>query len=144
MALFQLDNQRIRLKLPGNSIKENPMAKDDYDYLVFRILTYLYVCFRRRGYFETSTFLKRVISPEVSEDYLIDVLRFMTRENLIDGLTFVRAWGNDYTLISDYSDMEITPQGIRYLLDNDKMRQLKGTVLESAPSAIFDLVKLAF
>ena len=120
------------------------MAKDDYDYLVFRILTYLYVCFRRRGYFETSTFLKRVISPEVSEDYLIDVLRFMTRENLIDGLTFVRAWGNDYTLISDYSDMEITPQGIRYLLDNDKMRQLKGTVLKSAPSAIFDLVKLAF
>lgn len=57
------------------------MAKDDYDYLVFKILTYLYVCFRRRGHFETSTFLKKVISPEVSEDYLVDVLRFMTREN---------------------------------------------------------------
>ena len=36
------------------------MAKDDYDYLVFKILTYLYVCFRRRGHFETSTFLKRL------------------------------------------------------------------------------------
>lgn len=35
------------------------MAKDDYDYLMFKILTYLYVCFRRRGYFETSTFLKK-------------------------------------------------------------------------------------
>lgn len=35
------------------------MAKDDYDYLVFKILTYLYVCFRRRGHFETSTFLKK-------------------------------------------------------------------------------------
>ncbi len=65
------------------------MAKDDYDYLVFKILTYLYVCFRRRGYFETSTFLKKVISSEVSEDYVIDVLRFMTREELIDGLNFV-------------------------------------------------------
>ena len=31
------------------------MAKDDFDYLVFKILTYLYVCFRRRGHFETST-----------------------------------------------------------------------------------------
>lgn len=31
------------------------MAKDDYDYLVFKILTYLYACFRRRGHFETST-----------------------------------------------------------------------------------------
>lgn len=120
------------------------MAKDDYDYLVFKILTYLYVCFRRRGYFETSTFLKKVISSEVSEDYVIDVLRFMTREELIDGLTFVKAWGNDYTLVNDYSDMEITPQGIRYLLDNDKMRQMKNNILEGAPGAIFDLVKLAF
>ena len=120
------------------------MAKDDYDFLVFRILTYLYVCFRRRGHFETSTFLKRVTSPEVSEDYLIDVLRFMTREELIDGLTFVKAWGNDYTLTNDYTDMEITPQGIRYLLDNDKMRQLRTAVLDGTPSAIFDLVKLAF
>lgn len=120
------------------------MAKDDYDYLVFKILTYLYVCFRRRGYFETSTFLKKVISSEVSEDYVIDVLRFMTREELIDGLNFVKAWGNDYTLVNDYSDMEITPQGIRYLLDNDKMRQMKNDILKGAPGAIFDLVKLAF
>lgn len=120
------------------------MAKDDYDYLVFKILTYLYVCFRRRGHFETSTFLKKVISSEVSEDYVIDVLRFMTREELIDGLNFVKAWGNDYTLINDYSDMQITPQGIRYLLDNDKMRQMKNNILEGAPGAIFDLVKLAF
>lgn len=96
------------------------MAKDDYDFLVFRILTYLYACFRRRCHFETTAFMKRVISPEVSEDYLVDVLRFMTREELIDGLTFVKAWGNDYTLTNDYSDMKITPQGIRYLLDNDK------------------------
>lgn len=120
------------------------MAKDDYDFLVFKILTYLYVCFRRRGHFETAALLKRVVSPEVSEDYLIDVLRFMTREELIDGLTFVKVWGNDYVLTNDYSDMEITPQGIRYLLENDKMCQLRNAVLEGAPGAIFDLVKLAF
>lgn len=120
------------------------MAKDDYDYLVFKILTYLYVCFRRRGHFETAALLKRVVSSEVSEDYIIDVLRFMTHEELISGLTFIKVWGNDYVLINDYSDMEITPQGIRYLLENDKMRQLKNSVLEGTPSAIFDLVKLAF
>lgn len=80
----------------------------------------------------------------MSEDYVIDVLRFMTREELIDGLTFVKAWGNDYTLVNDYSDMEITPQSIRYLLDNDKIRQMKNDILKGAPGAIFDLVKLAF
>lgn len=119
------------------------MAKDDYDFLVFKVLTYLYACFRRRCHFETTAFMKRVISPEVSEDYLVDVLRFMTREGLIEGLTFVNAWGNDYALASNYADMSITPQGIRYLLDNSTMQQLKRSVLESAPGAIFDLVKLA-
>ena len=86
--------------------------------------------------------MKRVISPAVSEDYLVDVLRFMTREDLIEGLTFVNAWDNDYTLASDYADMSITPQGIRYLLDNDKMQQLKKAILDGAPGAVFDLVKL--
>lgn len=119
------------------------MAKDDYDFLVFKILTYLYACFRRRCHFETTAFLKRIISPEVSEDYLVDVLRFMTSEELIEGLSFVKMWGNDYALINDYSDMSITPQGIRYLLNNDKMQQLKKAVLEGTPGAIFDLVKLA-
>lgn len=119
------------------------MAKDDYDFLVFKILTYLYACFRRRCHFETTTFLKRIISPEVSEDYLVDVLRFMTREEPIEGLSFVKMWGNDYALANDYSEVSITPQGIRYLLNNDKMQQLKKAVQDGAPGAIFDLVKLA-
>ena len=45
------------------------MAKDDYNFLVFKILTYLYACFRRRCHFETTA--------------------FMNREDLIEGLTFV-------------------------------------------------------
>lgn len=65
------------------------MAKDDYNFLVFKILTYLYACFRRRCHFETTA--------------------FKNREDLIEGLTFVNAWGNDYTLASDYADMFITP-----------------------------------
>lgn len=64
------------------------MAKDDYNYLVFKILTYLYACLRRRCCFESSAFLKKIITPEVQEDYLVDVLRFMAREGLIEGLAF--------------------------------------------------------
>lgn len=120
------------------------MAKDDYDFLVFKILTYLYACFRRRCHFETAVFLKKLITPEVSEGYLTDVLRFMAREGLIDGLTFTRAWGREYTLTNDYADMEITPQGVRYLLENDRMRQIKKAVLEGTPGAFLELVKMAF
>ena len=41
------------------------MAKDDYNYLVFKILTYLYACLRRRCCFESAAFLKKIITPEV-------------------------------------------------------------------------------
>lgn len=36
----------------------------------FKILTYLYSCFRRRCHFETAALMKRIITPEVLEDYL--------------------------------------------------------------------------
>ncbi len=44
---------------------------------------------------------------------------------------------------SDLREMRITSAGIRYLLDNDKMRALKKVVLEGVPGAILELVKLA-
>ena len=119
------------------------MAKDDYNYLVFKILTYLYACLRRRCCIESAAFLKKIITPEVQEDYLVDVLRFMAREGLIEGLAFVKVWGNDYVLANNYADMCITPQGIRYLLDNDTMQQVKKAILEGAPGIVLDLVKLA-
>lgn len=120
------------------------MASDDYDFLVFKILTYLYACFRRRSHFDEIVFRKKLITSIVSEEYLTDVLRFMTREKLIEGLTFVNAWGGEYVLANDYSDMEITPNGIRYLLENSVMQQIKQTVLDGAPGAILELVKKAF
>lgn len=102
------------------------MAKDDYDFLVFRILTYLYACFQRRCHFETTAFMKRVISQEVSEDYLVDVLRFMTREELIEGLAFVNAWGNDYTLACDYADTLDTVHKLTDTIKNiDKIMMLE-------------------
>ena len=118
------------------------MAKDDYDFLVLKILTYLYGCLQRKYHFDTSAFTQQIITKTVSEAYIVDVLRMMNAEGLIEGLNFVKAWGNDYILISDYEDMSITAQGIRYLLNNDKMRQLKENILKDAPGLILDLVKL--
>ena len=47
------------------------MAKDDYNFLVLKILTYLYACFRRGCHFEPTA--------------------VMNREDMIEGLTFVNA-----------------------------------------------------
>lgn len=119
------------------------MAKDDYNYLVFKILTYLYGCYQRKFSFDKVAFYGK-ISDKVAEETLIDTLRFMTDEGLINGLVFVRVWGNEYILASDIGDMSITSAGIRYLLNNDIMQALKKSILEGAPSAILTLAKIVF
>lgn len=118
------------------------MAKDDYDYIVFKILTYLYGCLKRKNIFDKKVFRDSIVTQEVQEEYLTDILRMMTRENLIEGLYFIKAWGNTYILVSDLADMHITSEGIHYVLDNDKMRKIKDKVLENTAGAIFELVKL--
>lgn len=118
------------------------MARDDYNFLVFKVLTYLYGCLQRKFPFEKEVFLRKLITLKVSEEYLCDVLRMMQQEELIEGLVFIKAWGNEYLLANEYSDMRITVHGTRYLLENDKMEKVKKFVLEGTPGAIMEIVKL--
>ena len=120
------------------------MAKNDYDFLVFRILVYLYGCIQRKISFDRAAFRKALVTQEVNGEYLNDILRFMQEEQLIEGLVFAKAWGNEYVLANEWEDMCLTPKGVRYLLENDHMKQIKETVLGGAPGAILELVKLVF
>lgn len=120
------------------------MAKDDYSYIVFKILTYLYGCFKRKYSFDKDAFNKAVVRKEdIAEEYLIDILKNLSDEEMIKGLVFQKIWGGEYILISDLCDMKITAKGIRYLEDNSKMKQMKEHILESA-GVITELVKLVF
>lgn len=121
------------------------MAKDDYHYLVFRILTYLYGVFQCKYSFDEKVFLVTVDRTKdgISEEYLTRVLKFMTDDGLIEGLLFTKAWGTEYILGSDYKFMRITPKGLSYLSENSKMNELKKTLSESA-GLITELVKLVF
>lgn len=119
------------------------MAKDDYDYVVFKILTYLYACMKRKSSFTESVFRQSIITEKVSEEYMCDILKAMTDESLIEGIVFTKAWGNTYIIVSDLSDIRITSEGVRYVINNDKMKIIKQKILEGTPGAIMELVKLA-
>lgn len=108
------------------------MAKDDYEVVAYKILTYLYACMKGKAAFEKTVFRKSVVGEYVSDEYLHKILRLMQNDSLIEGLTFVRAWGNEWVLASDFSDASITAEGIRYLKDNSKTDAIKKAVLESA------------
>lgn len=120
------------------------MAKNDYDYIVFKILTYLYTCLKRQNSFDEEVFRNMIITKTVQEGYMIDILRMMEAEGLIEGLTFIKAWGNEYVMAGSLKDVRITSEGVRYVLNNDKMKKIMNSILEEAPGAIMELVKLAF
>lgn len=89
-------------------------------------------------------FLQKLGAGDIPEEYLTDILRYMAADGLIAGVCFVHAWGNEYVLASDLGEMCITAAGIRYLLENDKMRQIQKAVLDGVPGALAELVKMAF
>ena len=120
------------------------MAKDDYDYIVFKILTYLYTCLKRQNSFDENVFRSAIVTKDISDDYLTDILRMMEAEDLIEDVLFTKAWGTTYILISDFECMRITSTGIRYVLNNDKMKGIKEKILKSTPGMILELVKMAF
>lgn len=120
------------------------MAKNDYDYIVFKILAYLYTCLKRQNSFTEEVFRNLIITKTVREEYMIDILRMMEAEGLIEGLTFIKAWENEYVMAGSLKDVRITSEGVRYVLNNDKMKIIKDTILKEAPGAIMELVKLAF
>ena len=117
------------------------MSKSDYNYIVFRVLIYLYACLKRQEVFNEAVFKAKIITPDVPEEYFTDVLRMMQGEELIEGATFTKAWGHTYIMSSSLSDLSITAEGVRYVLNNDIMKKIAKTVLENA-GAICELVKL--
>lgn len=69
------------------------MAKDDYDVVVYRMLVYLYAVLKHKIIFEDATFRQAVRKNVESDEYFTSILRMMKEENLIEGLSFERAWG---------------------------------------------------
>ncbi len=119
------------------------MAKDDYDVIVFKILTYLYSCIKRKITFNIKVFEAVLSKNNIPDEYLADILQMMTEEKLIKGLSFIHAWGQDRICISNYNEMKITADGIKYLKDNSKMNEVK-QYLVSVPGLVADLINLVF
>lgn len=72
---------------------EDIIAKDDYDVVVFKLLVYFYACLKRVTVFKQAEFDLITKKAGVDERYLLDILRMMQDEGLIEGLAFTKAWG---------------------------------------------------
>ncbi|WP_418582738.1 YjcQ family protein [Holdemanella porci] len=116
------------------------MAKDDYDVVVFKILLYYYAIFKGTILFNETEF-KCAIKYDSFAD---GVLKLMSEENLIDEVYVSKAWGNQYMMLNDLSDIEITAEGIHYLKENSGMENVKKYLLDHVEmiSTLINIVSL--
>lgn len=119
------------------------MAKDDYNIITYKVLAYLYGIFKRKITYDHDVFSKLISLDEINEQYFSDILRNLQMEGYIQGVSFTKAWDNEFILISDYSDMIITHKGIQYLSENNSMKQIKEILINSV-ELIGSLIKIIF
>jgi hypothetical protein len=124
--------------------KEENMAKDDYDVVVFKILLYYYAIFKGTILFNETEFKRAIKYNSFADGYLERVLKLMSEENLIDEVYVSKAWGNQYMMLNDLSDIEITAEGIHYLKENSGMENVKKYLLDHVEmiSALINIVSL--
>lgn len=105
------------------------MEKDDYDVIVFKILTYLYRKLKK-GYIDDTYLFPLTNDFPINEAYFISVLEDLETQKLVKHLKLIKAWGGD-VVDYDLSKLTITGDGIAYLRDNSKMRKLIHIVKEA-------------
>lgn len=108
------------------------MTKDDYDVIACRILVYLYACFKCRITFDETKFRKTALKNVKSEEYLDKIIRMMQAEQLISGARFTKVWGNEYIMLSELNELEITAGGIHYLQENERMKSVLQMLSDAA------------
>lgn len=108
------------------------MAKNDYFVIVYRILTYLYECFKRGEEPDINMFGPDAI--KINNGYWGNIMESLYSEGYIKGISILPRMGGGYGI--RLLDLRITQKGIEFLEDNAKMAKahefLKG-IKESIP-----------
>lgn len=131
---YPMSNKKVVLTL---------MAKDDYNVIVNKVLTYLYAVFKRKIVFDDIVFEKSLDLDITDKRYFDDILRYIQKEDYISGLVFTKVWGNEYVLVNNYRDMAITHNGIQYLTENGTMKNIRDLLINGC-DIISTLIQMIF
>lgn len=105
------------------------MAKDDYDVIVFKILTYLYR--KLKNNYVDDTYLYPLTNDfPINEEYFLSILEDLEEKKYIKNLRIKKAWGGDYVGF-DLSKLAITGDGVAYLKNNSNMKKIINMVKEA-------------
>ncbi len=108
------------------------MAKDDYFVITYRILTYLYNCFKQGEAPDISVFGPDAIG--INNGYWGNIMESLLSEGYIKGIAVLPRMGGGFGI--KLLELRITQKGIEFLQDNSKMakaRDLLRSLKETVP-----------
>lgn len=104
------------------------MPKDDYFVIVYRILTYLYACFKSGDQPERELFSPEAMS--INRGYWCNVMESISNEGYVTGVSVISARLGQCGI--KLSGLKITQKGIEYLQDNSKMAKARTLLKETS------------
>lgn len=100
------------------------MAKNDYFVLVYYILKYLYHCLKNDEDIKVGIVMLEEYPVYIEESYAAYVLKSMQEEGYIKGVDIINVSSlgvGKKSMIKSVNNIEITPKGIEFLLENSLM-----------------------
>lgn len=107
------------------------MAKDDYFVIAYRILSYLYECFKAAEKPDVDVFGPDAL--RINNGYWVNVMESLSNEGYISGAFFSGLLGGAKS--AKLIDLKITQKGIAFLQENSLMAKAKD-VLKTAKEII--------
>lgn len=101
------------------------MARDDYEVIIYQILSYLYNCLKKDIKEDKSYLEPQGKLYNINTNYWTFIIYNLVKDGYIKGVTLTNVWGEDYPIISDIENMRITPKGIEYLTNNSFIQKAK-------------------
>lgn len=114
------------------------MAKDDYYVIVYQILAYLYQCLKNGHKPDVSLIEYGGHYCPINKLYWAYIMEHLQDQGFIEGLDFARDVNTGMTEIVGLEYIQITPDGIGYLLDNNLIAKARRVAKE-----VKDLAMLA-
>ena len=100
------------------------MAKDDYFVIVYRILTYLYECFKQGETPDISLFGPDALG--INNGYWGNIMESLSSEGYIKGISVLPRMGGGFGI--KLLELRITQKGIEFLQENSIMAKARNAL----------------
>lgn len=98
------------------------MAFDDFDVIVYKVLSYIYACLRKGVYPNLD---KAQEIARCNDVYWKSVIRSMCDDGYLIGICFKEYLDKGLTPMASPKELGISQKGARYLKENSKMAEVK-------------------